>query len=632
MIKNKMNKTFFAQTISALFASVFLSSIAQAAPAGLTYQGRLVKNNLPVEANPVTLTVKVTSPGVNECILYEETHTLNMTNSDGIFSVKIGSGTRTVNDEALSMVQVFSNTGTVMPGLICGGGATTYTSVSADSRNIYATFNDGVDTVAFSSPYVIQSVPYALEAERLAGKSASEFLQTTADTTQSKINAITAASPYAELLALIGGTSTQYMTSSSAISTSGNITQTGTGTVTTGTGAVALNGPTTIGANQNFSMASGTGTFAQTYTGTGTASALTANSVTTSAAQSITGNGLTSGSLLSLSSNSTAAANGNKGLDIAISGANGSASVTRTGVSSVVTSTGATSTNVGGYFSATGATNNYGLIVANGNVGIGTASPTAGLEIVGGLKLQSGSSGGLLFPAFSAATQGIYSNTSSNDIWIGPFYDAIFAPANSSGRLRPSNDNTSGLGTPGQRWANLWVGTGDASFAGNVGIGTTSPVNQLSISSGGTGNFSGLSVTNTSPTQYANAAWFNDVGDQAQMSLTGSTFSNGIFGSRSFGISTGGSGGMTFGAYHASGGIQFATGGLAASNVRTTITSGGNVGIGTTGPNYKLDVAGDINTSTCFRLSSGTTVGGTCTSDERLKEDVQDYTEGLSDL
>jgi hypothetical protein len=38
-------------------------------------------------------------------------------------------------------------------------------------------------------------------------------------------------------------------------------------------------------------------------------------------------------------------------------------------------------TNVGGYFAASGATNNYGLVVASGNVGIGTTSPGGQLEV-----------------------------------------------------------------------------------------------------------------------------------------------------------------------------------------------------------------------------------------------------------
>ena len=200
-----------------LFVACFLGygHKAQATPAGLTYQGRLVKNNLPVESSSVTLTVKVTSPDANQCVLFEETHTLNMTNSDGIFSIKIGGGARTSNDVGFTLAQVFSNRATALNSLTCLSGATSYTPTLADSRNIYASFNDGTDTVAFSEPYVIQSVPYAIEAERLAGRTASEYLQTTTDTTQTKLNNVMAPSAFTELLALINGTSSQYAKTSS---------------------------------------------------------------------------------------------------------------------------------------------------------------------------------------------------------------------------------------------------------------------------------------------------------------------------------------------------------------------------------------------------------------------------------
>jgi hypothetical protein len=152
--------------------------------------------------------------------------------------------------------------------------------------------------------------------------------------------------------------------------TSGNFAMSGTGTFATGTGTVSLNGATTIAANQNFSMASGTGTFLQTYTGVATANTITANS-------------LTSGNILSLTSTSTAAAAGNTGLNIAISGANGTAAITRYGLQSAVTATNVTSgTNIAGYFSASGATTaNYGLIVANGNTGLGIINPSNMLTV-----------------------------------------------------------------------------------------------------------------------------------------------------------------------------------------------------------------------------------------------------------
>lgn len=61
------------------------------------------------------------------------------------------------------------------------------------------------------------------------------------------------------------------------------------------------------------------------------------------------------------------------------------------------------------------------------------------------------------------------------------------------------------------------------------------------------------------------------------------------------------------------------------------ILDNGNVGIGNTSPNYPLDVTGDMHTTTCIRTSAGI-ASGTCSSDERLKTDVHDFTLGLDAL
>ncbi len=62
-----------------------------------------------------------------------------------------------------------------------------------------------------------------------------------------------------------------------------------------------------------------------------------------------------------------------------------------------------------------------------------------------------------------------------------------------------------------------------------------------------------------------------------------------------------------------------------------TLTSAGDVGIGTTSPADPLDVAGEIHTSTCF-VAGSTTVGGTCSSDERLKKDIRPFAPSLDKL
>ena len=105
--------------------------------------------------------------------------------------------------------------------------------------------------------------------------------------------------------------------------------------------------------------------------GTGTSAGLsvTANSLTTGNGVDISSTSVTSGNLVNIASTSTAAASSTlKGVNIAISGANGTIAQTVYGQYSSVTNTNATSgTNIAGYFTASGATTaNYAIQIGAG--------------------------------------------------------------------------------------------------------------------------------------------------------------------------------------------------------------------------------------------------------------------------
>lgn len=146
------------------------------------------------------------------------------------------------------------------------------------------------------------------------------------------------------------------------------------------------------------------------------------NSSFTATRLNVVDNSVGANNIISITSTSTAAAsNLQKGLNVALSGANSTASQTTYGVYSSNIHTGTTGINIGvlgdasggtnnygivgqslvaggtnniaGYFSAAGATNNYGLLVNGGNVGIGDLAPIMKLKIGAGRFGQMYSAG-----------------------------------------------------------------------------------------------------------------------------------------------------------------------------------------------------------------------------------------------
>ena len=137
--------------------------------------------------------------------------------------------------------------------------------------------------------------------------------------------------------------------------------------------------------------------------------------------------------------------------------------------------------------------------------------------------------------------------------------------------------------------------TGSAYFAtasGNVGIGTTAPKNTLDVRSAN--RLTDHDVNGVQIAAYSTDSQAIDKG--GQIVLGGMNGSAGVYDPYTFGSIAGRKENGTSGNF--AGYLQFSTtvsGGPITEKVR--ITSTGNVGIGTTGPGYKLDVNGIVSTA-----------------------------------
>jgi hypothetical protein len=76
----------------------------------------------------------------------------------------------------------------------------------------------------------------------------------------------------------------------------------------------------------------------------------------------------------------------------------------------------------------------------------------------GSLHFTANSNAVLISGTSTSGLNRIISN--GNDLSFSPYFDGLFAPANSAGRWRPANDATSDLGSSGQRWKDLYATSG----------------------------------------------------------------------------------------------------------------------------------------------------------------------------
>ncbi|TSD04966.1 MAG: YapH protein [Parcubacteria group bacterium Greene0714_7] len=219
-------------------------------------------------------------------------------------------------------------------------------------------------------------------------------------------------------------------------------------------------------------------------------------------------------------------------------------------------------------------------ILASGNVGIGTASPTSGSR----LTVATASGNAYLDVARASQSTGqvalqLTGGTSGTN-WI------MYQPT--------SSDDLRFFGNSGDRMT--------ITSAGNVGIGTTNPTDRLSVAvPTGTIEIASFSKTQTT----------NDTG--ALVALWGGATGDTVRGYLGF-AHTGTGADTTFTGeladalnLRSEGAFQLGTNG---NNIRLTVATAGNVGIGTVSPGALLDVSSAASSNPTFQLSDGDVAHG----------------------
>ena len=197
-----------------VFSALFASN-AFAVNAGITYEGQILKPDLsPISDSATQFRIQIRTPDSGNCLMFEETQTLNMTGSNGNFSLTINDGTVGRTDgTGLTLDRIFANRASFsLDSTKCTSGTGVYAPSVNDARRLQVQFKDSTMGSWETIPTeMLNFVPLAIESKQVQGFGADSLLRVV----NGSLDPQTGISPlsnaeYGLLQQLIAGTSTLY--------------------------------------------------------------------------------------------------------------------------------------------------------------------------------------------------------------------------------------------------------------------------------------------------------------------------------------------------------------------------------------------------------------------------------------
>jgi hypothetical protein len=171
-----------ASSGSLLFSSAAFGATAHK---GLSLQASIKKpDGSALTQTATTVKLQVLSPTTN-CVLMEENHT-NVAITDGILNLVIGSGTRVSggsgSDKGYSLAEILDNKTTRssldVAGSVGSANCTYAPNINGqDTRKVRVVFTAADSGETIQADFSLRATAFAVESERLEGKSSSDFVQ-----------------------------------------------------------------------------------------------------------------------------------------------------------------------------------------------------------------------------------------------------------------------------------------------------------------------------------------------------------------------------------------------------------------------------------------------------------------------